>query len=394
MFKMRRLFAFSAILILGIIMLSGCAEDGADRIIRIGVYEPFSGINAAGGMQETLGIRYAHSKVSKVNLAGQTYKIELVEVDTASDPVKASAAARELLDKEVTIALGTYGSTCAIAAGSVFAESEIPVIGASCTNPQVTAGNDFYFRVCFVDEFQGTAMANLAAEQGCMKVGVLTQKDDDYSVGLSKFFVAGFKNAGGEVIEVSYTADEADFDALVEEFEECDAIFAPSFVENAGKIIKAIRSVDPDCLILGGDTWENSSLIREIGSVSNGVYFSTAFDEADEGNPAGKKFVTDFKKWLNSDDSNLQANGGNDTVSAASALGYDAYMAAVKALEASDSTDGISIRAALKNLSWGGVTGEISFDKKGDAKKDVAYIKAINAAEGKFDFVMTQTVTE
>lgn len=394
MIKMRRFFAFLLILMMGSMMLCGCADDGAERVIRIGVYEPFSGINAASGAQEALGIRYAHSKVSKVNLGGQTYRIELVETDTASDPVKASAAARELLDKGVAIVLGTYGSTCAIAAGSTFAESEIPVIGASCTNPQVTAGNDFYFRVCFVDEFQGNAMANLAAEQGCMKVGVLTQKDDDYSVGLSKFFVAGFKNAGGEVVEASYTADETDFDDLIEDFEECDAIFAPSFAEKAGKIIKAICAADPDCLILGGDSWDNISLIQEIGNVANGVYFSTAFDEADESNPAGKKFVTEFKEWLNADATNLQANGGDDTVAAASALGYDAYMAAVKALEAADSTDGVTVRSALKNLKWDGVTGEISFDKKGDAKKDIAYIKAINAAEGKFEFVMTQTVTE
>ncbi len=393
MLKLRRSFAFLTVLILALSMLAGCTGK-EERVIRIGVFEPFSGENAAGGMQEVLGIRYAWAKNSKVTLGGQSYKIELVEVDNASDPAKAPEAARELVEKNVSLVLGTYGSSCAIASGSVFAENEIPVIGASCTNPQVTSGNDFYFRVCFIDEFQGTAMASLAAEQGCMKVGVLTQKDDDYSVGLSNFFTAAFKNAGGEAVEVSYTADETDFDGLVEDFEECDAIFAPSSIETGAKIIKAIRSVDAECLILGGDTWENSALIREVGAASNGVYFSTAFDEADESNEAGKKFVENFKKWLNEDASNLEANGGNDTVAAVSALGYDAYMAAIKALEAADSADGVAIRNALKGVKLNGVTGELEFDKKGDAKKDIAYIKAINAAEGTFEFVMTQTVTE
>lgn len=394
MLKMRRYFAVLCILILSLTFLSGCNFSGEDKVIKIGVFEPLSGENAPGGKQELLGIRFAHSKTDKVQLDGQAYRIELVELDHGSDPEKAPEIARQLVENDVAIVLGTYGSACAIAAGSVFAEHEVPAIGASCTNPQVTAGNDFYFRVCYNDAFQGTAMANLAAEQGCMKVGVLTQKDDDYSVGLSNYFVAGFKNAGGDVVEVSYTAATTEFEELIDEFEECDAIFAPSSVGTGAKIIRAIRAKDPQCLIMGGDSWDNRLLITEAGNVATGVYFSTPFDEADESNAAGKKFVTEFKKWLNADATSLEANGGTDTVSAFSALGYDAYTAAVKALEAADTTDGVELRLAMKEMKLEGATGVTVFDKKGDANKELAYVKTINVGKGAFEFVMTQTVTE
>ncbi len=394
MFKMRRCFAVLLILILGITLLSGCDFSGEDKVIKVGVFEPLTGENAAGGKQELLGIRYAHSQNPKVHWGGQTYHIELVELDHESDPAKAPAIARQLVDHGVSIVIGTYGSACAIAAGSVFAENEIPVVGASCTNPQVTAGNDFYFRVCYNDAFQGTAMANLAAEQGCMKVGVLTQKDDDYSVGLSKYFTAGFKNAGGDVIEASYTAADTAFEEIVAAFEECDAVFAPSSVENGAKIIRAIRARDPQCMILGGDTWDNLALITQSGDAASGVYFSTPFDEADESNSEGKKFVTEFKKWLNADEKNLELNGGTDAVAAVSALGYDAYTAVIKALEEAETTEGVALRLAMKELKLNGVTGETVFDKKGDANKNLAYIKSVNPSKGAFEFVMTQTVTE
>lgn len=394
MIKMRRTFAFLTVLIVALSLLSGCAGGGEDKVIKIGVFEPFTGENAAGGKQEVLGIQYAHSKNSKVTIDGQTYKIELVEQDHASDPKAAPEAARKLVAEKVSMVIGTYGSACAIASGSVFAENKIPVVGASCTNPQVTDGNDFYFRVCFSDEFQGTAMASLAAEQGCMKVGVLTQRDDDYSVGLSNFFSAAFKNVGGEVVEASYSADVTDFSEMVDQFAECDAIFAPSSIETGAKIIKAVRAKNQECLILGGDTWENINLIQQAGNSATGVYFSTAFDEADESNSTGKKFVENFKEWLNADEARLTANGGNDAVAAVSALGYDAYMAVYKALEKSESLDGNDLRLALKELKWDGVTGEITFDKKGNASKDISYIKMVNVAKGTFEFVMTQTVTE
>ena len=50
---------------------------------------------------------------------------------------------------------------------------------------------------------------------------------------------------------------------------------------------------------------------------------STFFDESD---PNSADFVKGLKEYINSDSKNLTLNGGNDTVAAVSALGYDAYM--------------------------------------------------------------------
>lgn len=58
--------------------------------------------------------------------------------------------------------LGSWGSSLSIAAGDVVKTNQIPAVALSATNPQVTAGNDYYFRVCFLDPFQGTVMANYA----------------------------------------------------------------------------------------------------------------------------------------------------------------------------------------------------------------------------------------
>ena len=85
---------------------------------------------------------------------------------------------------------------------------------------------------------------------------------------------------------------------------------------------------------------------------------------------------------------NLINNGGNDVVAAVSALGYDAYMTAVAAIEKAQSTDGTAIRDALAGLSIDAVTGSISFDANGDAIKSTAYIK--QAIDGGFQFYKVQ----
>lgn len=392
--RMKKVIALVMVLLLACTMLAGCGSGSDEKVIKIGIFEPGTGENAGGGKQEVLGIRYAHSLVPEVTIGGETYKIELVEVDNQSDPAKAPSAAQQLVSKKVSVVLGTYGSACAIAAGSIFAENKIPAIGCSCTNPQVTEGNDYYFRVCFLDPFQGTVMANLALEQGCKKVGVLTQAGDDYSVGLGAYFKAAFENAGGTIVEASFQTGETDFSAIVSNFADCDAVFAPSSIETGPLIIKQLRAVNKDCLILASDTWENGKVIENAGEAATNVYFSTFFDENDESNSLSKEFVTGYKAWLNASSDNLNKNGGDDTVAAVSALGYDAYMAAIEAIKAADSTDGTAIRDALKDVEMNGVTGALAFDEKGDAEKNMAYIKTINVASGTFEFLKTQTIAE
>ena len=131
-------------------------------VVKIGIYEPASGDNGAGGKQETLGIEYANSVSPTVEINGTTYDVQLVKVDNESSNDKAASAASTLVSAGVSVVLGSYGSGVSIAASPTFEAAGIPAIGITCTNPQVTEGNKHYFRVCFLDPFQGTVLANYA----------------------------------------------------------------------------------------------------------------------------------------------------------------------------------------------------------------------------------------
>ena len=76
---------------------SGSAAKASADTIKIGVYEPASGDNGAGGKQETLGIQYANSLVNTVNVGGKDYKVELVIVDNESSNDKGPSAAASLV---------------------------------------------------------------------------------------------------------------------------------------------------------------------------------------------------------------------------------------------------------------------------------------------------------
>ena len=51
-----------------------------------------------------------------------------------------------------------------------------------------------------------------------------------------------------------------------------------------------------------------------------------------------------------------------------------------------------AVLEALPGVSYEGVSGLIEFDEIGDAKRDVAYIKAANTESGAWEFVKIQGV--
>ena len=391
--------ALSACLVMG--ALAGCgsssssstssgndASASGDNVIKIGVFEPQTGENGGGGLQEVYGIRYANQVYPTVEVGGTEYTIQLVEVDNKSDKTEAVTAAQKLVSEGVVTVLGSYGSGVSIAAGDIFAEAGIPAIGCSCTNPQVTSGNEWYFRTCFLDPFQGTVMANYAIQNGYQKAAVITQLGDDYSSGLGAFFKAAFEKLGGTIVaEEQFQTNQSDFKAILTNIKSAnpDIIFAPSSITTAPLIIKQAREMGITAVIAAGDTWENATIIENAGADAEGTVFSTFYDEAAPANDEAAAFVDGFKAYLTS-------IGESDIIPAVSALGYDAYITAVQAIKDADSVDPAAIKDALKNVHVEGVTGDITFDENGDANKDMAYIKTIK--DGQIVFLTTTSIDE
>ena len=224
---------------------STAAAASGDKVVKIGVYEPASGDNGAGGKQETLGIQYANKVQPTVEIGGETYTVQLDIVDNQSSTDKGPSAAQQLVSDGVSVVLGSYGSAVAIAAGDVFRNGKVPALGVTCTNPQVTEGNDYYFRICFLDPFQGTVLANFAyGDLSAKKAYCLSKQGDDYSAGVCNYFKEAFQKLGGEVVEEAFPDGNSDFTSYVTNAKSqgCDVFFAPVSIEAAANIIKQAQT--------------------------------------------------------------------------------------------------------------------------------------------------------
>ncbi len=366
------------------------AETESEKVVKIGVFEPLTGDNGAGGKQEVLGMQYANYVQPTVDINGETYQVELEIVDNRTSAENGPSAAAELVNKGVSIVLGSYGSGVSMAGGTVFAEAGIPAIGVTCTNPQVTSDCDVYFRICFLDPFQGTVLANYAyKELGVTTAYLLGMLGSDYDQGLIYYFTQAFEALGGTVVSENFPEGNANFVSYINNAKSAGAgvIFCPVSINYAQLIIEAAAAQGFEGSILGSDTLDSNMVVEAAKGTDTKLYVTTFYQEG-----GAPEFDAGIKEWINSNADALTNNGGNDMISAVTAMGYDAYFTALEAIKAAGSTEPADILAALPGVTYTGVSGEIAFDDIGDAKRDAAYIKTANTETGEWDFVKVQGV--
>ena len=366
-------------------MLAGCNSKTDTKVnvdsdvIKIGVFEPMTGANAAGGQLEVEGAKLANKLYPTV--LGK--KVELVFADNKSDKVEAASAASNLIEQEnVNAIIGSWGSGNSMAAGDVINEAKIPTVGASCTNPLVTAGNDFYFRVCFIDPFQGSVMAKYAAGKlKAKKVALLEEVSSDYSVGICKFFTDEFVKLTGDkdaIIGIAkYNTGDQDFSAQLINLKskKPDVIFAPGNFSEGALIIKQARQLGIKTPIIGGDTWETPEFIDIGKEAVEGTVFSTFFASEKPLTEESKIFLEAYRKQYKKEPA------------AVTALAYDAYLVILDAIKRANSADPVKIRDEIaKTKNFPGAAGVITIDKNNNAVKD-AVLKIVK--DGKFTYLET-----
>ena len=367
------------------------AEDGSASgdVIRIGVFEPSTGDSASGGKKETLGMQYANKNTPTVEAGGKTYQVELVYADNGSSSDKAPSAASELIGKDVSLVLGSYGSGVSMAGGPKFEEAGLAAIGVTCTNPNVTAGNDYYFRICFLDNFQADVLANFAMEKfSAKKAYCLGENGNEYDQGLIAFFEKVFTAAGGQVIKDSFPTNNSDFTSYLNKAksEGVDVIFTPVSITYAKQIMEQAASLSIEIPFLGSDTLDDNMVLEATAGTNLKLYVSTFYQEGGD-----ETFDQGIKEYINSDSTALTNNGGNDTISAVTAMGYDAYYVALEAIKAAGGPDKAAIKGAIGGVTYDGVSGSIAFDAQGDAVRDTAYIKTADTENGTWAFEKVQT---
>ena len=368
---------------------TGCkksVEESAadDKVIKVGEFASLTGKEATFGISSHEGTQLAVEDINaKGGLLGK--KVQLLTEDDLSKAGEPATVVNKLISRDGVVGiLGEVASSRSLEAAPICQEAHIPMISPSSTNPKVTETGDYIFRVCFIDPFQGTVMANFATKTlKAKKVAVFTDVKSDYSKGLAKFFKEGFVAAGGQIVaELDYNGGDKDFKAELTAIKSAnpDAVFIPGYYTDVALICIQAKQLGLNVPIFGGDGWESDQLVKIGQDAVEGTYFSTHY-APDVATENSKKFVADYqKRWKT-------AEGQPKLPDAMAALGYDSMMILADAIKRAGTTDGPKVRDALAaTKDFDGVTGKTTINDKRDATKSAVILQVKG---GTFHYVET-----
>jgi branched-chain amino acid transport system substrate-binding protein len=360
----------------------GATSPAPPAPVKIGVFEPLSGADKDYGELEKAGIELAHRLYPEV--LGRP--IELVVADNRSDIGRAAAAAQTLVEKGVSVALGSYRSTLSIAGGDVFSASGIPAIAITNGNPIVTNTNDYYFRVRHVEAFQGVAVAKYAVEElGASKAAVMREIDNDYAAALCQSFSDKFTALAGDPDAIAYTSDyppgTVDFTAELARVKAAgaEAVFIPAEAGTAIMISAQAEAAGLEAMLLGTDLWESEAMLSVTNaSILNRMAFSSDYGQGAAQSDLAYEFAGAYAAEF----------GEGSEPDHAAALGFDAYMLARDAISraGAGATPGAIRDALAETKSFPGASGNITFDENGDPIKSVPIMRPM---DGKFVRIYT-----
>lgn len=310
--------------------------------------------------------------VEDINQTGGILKrpIQLILLDNQSTPIGATMAAEEAVRLGVTAVVGAHWSSHSLAMAPVLQQAGVPMISPGSTNPEVTNIGDYIFRACFLDSFQGVAMARFASEDLKARSAVIVRNiDEEYSVMLAEFFKRAFIGFGGEVLlDTGYRGKAVDFAGIIRKARSLkpEVLYLPGYTRDSGLFIKQAASLGLKTIYLGGDAWDE--IEAYAGAAIEGSYQSAPW-HPQAPFPKSRYLQDLYQRKFHKPIANMSAP-----------LAYDAVYLLANAIEQAGVLDRASIRQALAETSdFKGATGVFSFDRNGDpVNKDVIIIRFQN----------------
>ena len=326
--------------------------------VTIGTISPNTGALAEYGVAVVNGANLA---ISEKNAAGGVLgqQINVISLDDLGEPSETLNAFNSLVAQNVGLIIGSVTSSCTSAITGAANEEGVVLLTPTSTADSITTEDDYVFRACYADGFQGAIAAYYAKSAGYTDVGVVYCAADTYSKGLYDSFAAAAETYGLTIKAVESTAS-LDVQDYTNQFASMASsgvqfVYAPYYYDVIGPyIVTQARAAGYTGIIMGADGYDGTpGYVVEGADLTafNDVYWTNHYDPTDT-DPAVQAFVAAYTAMW------------GETPNAISALAYDAVYMYKLAIENAASADPAAVRDALANpdTTFSGVTGTFNFN--------------------------------
>lgn len=340
-----------------------------NEMTKIGVILPLTGVVAEPGGNALKGIQLA---IDGYNFSTQEKQITLIVEDSKSDPkIGVSAINKLIYNDKCEIIIGDVMSSVFLACAPVAEANKVVMISPGASAPTISEAGDYIFRNYLSDDFDGRIMANyISKKTDKKKIGVISVNNDYGNGVVNSFSNALFELGGAIVFSEKYSEGQLDFRSFLSKIKrkDFDALYLVCTPPESSPLVRQIREQNINVRLFGNLTFESAEFVNNSKGTFNEITFSAPPFDMKNSSEISKQFRKAFQQryHMNPD--------------LASGLGYDTALILIQALKSVNFLTS-NLKEALYKTSFRGVTGEISFDNKGDVVKDIQIKKITSSGD-------------
>lgn len=346
------------------------------EIVKIGVILPLTGNNATTGVAIKEGMEL---RMEEYVMHENTRDIELIFEDSRAIPSIGKNALLKLHQQGVKLILGPASSAVASALLPDLSRYKITLFSPSASKYTLSREDEdgYFIRNELSEDIGSKLQAELVFKLLKWRRISIMYSNDEYGIEVKNNFQESFSSLGGNVINVIgfQSNDQLNFDPIVNRLinDDSQALFIVASNEHQyTNIIRSIRTQGSRKEILATPMFETLKNITGLGTMAEGILYAFYGDfNPDNRGREQDRFITSYVKKYKKMPSNYAA------------LGYENLDLTLYGLSLNDYQVDRLRETLIKMNGYRGLTGEISFDQKGNVVKPVLLKKVEN---GKFVF--------
>jgi len=362
---------FKVMLALVAVCLLAVPALAADTL-KVGVQAPITGSYANEGQGIENGVRLLAEQINgKGGVLGK--QIEVIVCDDQGTAMAAAICAKDLVNKGVSMVIGSYTSTCAEAAQKTYFNAGILQTSDGTADALTEKGYWTFLRNSFPNSAEAGFVAEYLVNVKKYQRIVVISDFSTYADGLANAAEAAIKKLGGNVVSRDkIKADSQNFTPVLTNIKSKnpDAIFFAGYYSDGGQLRAQQVALGIKADFYGGDANDNPDFVKLAGSAAAGAFIVNVPSPDVLPYDIAKSFIADYQKKY-----------GEMPPSIWGLMNIDGMRAIIHAMEQNKSFDTKKAADYLHNMTepLPGITGPIAFAKDGNRKGGAYVVKKIQA---------------
>lgn len=341
---------------------TGAGNEMGDTI-KIGLV---TGVTGSGAVYSEQMVNASQLAVDEINAAGGVdgKQLELIVGDDKGSAEEAVTVTQKMITQDqINVWMGTLNSSNTVACLSVTNQAGILAMAPIAAADSITqTGSGLVFRNCANNTMQVQQLCDYIAAQRPEKKFAIIAENTEYGKSLVDNFEKDMEELGIEVVCTEYyEAGATDFHTQLTNIKSkgVEAITICGLVTEGSQVLVQANELGIDSQFYSFGGFMGQQPIDLAGEAANGIIHTEYFTPIEDGGVIDQ-FVAAY-----------QEKYGKIPDSYYAAAMYDAVYLIKEAVENADSTSTEDIAAAMAEINYDGVMGNVTFDENGQANMNV-----------------------